>query len=75
MKETIQKEAWTAIRLNKNSGREWLDRNSVGYDKQGSEEKVKTIDDAIPQWDKENPVVRIVEVMIKEKVSDEHSYE
>lgn len=75
MKKPIQKEAWAAIRLDKDSGREWLDRNSVGLNKLETMEKTGSINHAIPYWAADNPVVRIVEVMIKEKMSDEQKNE
>jgi len=74
-KKLIQSEAWAAIRLDKNSGREWLDRESVGYDRESTVKKTESCDNTIPHWAVNNPVVRIVEVVIKEKVDDRRRIE
>ena len=66
-KKPIQTEAWAAIRLDKNSGREWLDCDSVRFDRQKTVGRTKTIEYRIPYWVLDNPIVRIVEVTIKEK--------
>jgi len=67
--KSIQSEAWAAIRLDKDSGQEWLDRNSTGHDREKAVTLTKIINKGIPRWAADNPVVRIVEVTIQEKVN------
>ena len=71
MKTPIQKEAWAAIRLNKSNGQEWLDCESTGYDRETTVKKTDSCNKQIPHWAVNHPIVRIVEVMIREKTNDE----
>lgn len=71
MTKPIQAEAWAAIRLDKDSGREWLDRNSISHDRERTVTNTGSTNHAIPYWAADNPVVRIIEVVVKEKMDDE----
>ena len=61
---TPQDKLWFAIR--KSDGKEWIDINSWGYVLQTTKSKSDDVDKALPQWAKDNKVVRFSQFKLKE---------
>jgi hypothetical protein len=55
---------WAPIRLSE--GREWIDIAAVGCVIQESRDKVAKFDQTLSSWADANPVVRFVQVKVKE---------
>lgn len=61
---TPQDEIFFAVR--KSEEKEWVDLSSWGYVALTAQDSAANVDDAIPQWAKENPVVRIAKFRLVE---------
>lgn len=58
----METDFYVAIRKDTDSEKEWMDSGAFGISIESVQRKVKEVDEAIPHWAKDNPVVRIVEV-------------
>lgn len=59
-------EVYAAIRKTSDSGKEWIDIDSISLLFETTKDKAKKTDDYITYWAKDNPVVRISKVNISE---------
>lgn len=62
----MTKTAYAAIRKTSDSGREWICFSSLSLIPEETELKIAETKEDIPGWDRANPVVRIVKVVISE---------
>jgi len=54
------------LAVRKTDGKEWFDINAWGYVVAMVDDKTSKVDKATPHWSKDNPVVRVAQVEIKE---------
>jgi len=61
---TPQDQLYFAVR--KADGNEWIDVNSWGYVLVTTQEKSREVNERLPQWAKDNPVVRYAQFSLVE---------
>lgn len=64
-----KKGLWAAVR--KTEGKEWIDRDTIDTSFKGAKAESSLTDEVIPGWAKDNPVVRVVPIVVKEVSNDD----
>jgi hypothetical protein len=62
----VFRRCFMVVRRTTDSGKEWLDIDSISLTREGARNTAARSVERIPDWDKANPVVRVVKVRIEE---------
>lgn len=62
----LEKFAFCAVRRDPYTGKEWLDTSTITLHPEDTKKEAQLSERYIPQWTKENPVIRIAKILIQE---------
>lgn len=63
---SVHKDAWAVVRRCTDDNHEWIDLDTVSADPEYAQASAWADDEALPDWAKANPVVRLARVSITE---------